>query len=850
MAHHIIGGEMYYTFVKQSGNSFTYQVTLKLYRGCEAEGPDHSLLDPTVVFSIFDNDIKGSNGFVRITPNIPLDLKTVRKTYDNPCIVDVPPACYQIGYYTATITLPINDEGYTIAYQRCCRNDLLRNANTSNYVGATYFTTLPGQNKGIPGDNAPYFSKEEPVLLCSQGSLDYTFQATDKDGDKLIFDFAPGYTGGSQRQINPVPAAPPPYGTFSYYNGFSGDRPLGEGVELDSLTGRLHGRTHLAAGDYDITIRIRSYRNGQQIATHYRDFQFKVQDCERMSLADTPPLYNECKSATIQFTNHSTPNKPYLWDFGDGATSTEAEPEHTFSQPGTYQVWLKVDPTSNCGDSMQTTVKVFPGVKADFQKTGNCIADSIQFADLSTSVGTNLIRSWHWDFGESQRSDDTSDQQQPAYRYPTAGTYPVQLTITTDSGCVQTDSQSFHFLDQPTLTVTSDTIFCYKDPVQLSATSDRQGTYHWGPDYRISDIHSASPVVRPSEDTTYRLVFTDESGCVNTDSVHLRIKRQLLVQAGTDTVICQGDPVQLHATSDDPYSFTWYNTQQETVAQTRDAGVPTTVNQTYRVVARLGSCEADDEMQARVVPYPDAVIDPSIASICYGDSIELIAHGGAFYQWQPDSGLSNASADTLWAAPRTSTTYTLTVTDTLGCPKPTDTTIFLDVVPPVQAFAGNDTIITTGQSIQLHGSGGDRYQWTPAEGLDNPDIADPIANGSRDIVYRLKAMVDPEGCVGYDSIAIRYIIGPDVYVPTAFTPNHDGQNDIFRPVPVGITQINYFRVYNRWGQLVYQTTAYMEGWDGTYKGQPAGAGAYVWMLQAKDDQNRVITRKGSVTLIR
>jgi len=267
-------------------------------------------------------------------------------------------------------------------------------------------------------------------------------------------------------------------------------------------------------------------------------------------------------------------------------------------------------------------------------------------------------------------------------------------------------------------------------------------------------------------------------------------------------------------------------------------------------VASLGSCIKEDQKVVKVVPYPDAVIDPPLASICYGDSIQLSASGGSSYQWSPARGLSNPATNQLVASPVKTTTYTLTVTDTLGCPKPVDTQLQLVVVPPIQAFAGNDTIITTGQSFQLHATGGDLYRWSPSDGLSDPTIPNPTVNGDKDIVYALKVSVEPEGCFGYDSISVRYIKGPDAYVPTAFTPNGDGQNDVFRPIPVGITDIKYFRVYNRWGQLVYKTSSYMKGWDGTYKGKPAEQGTYVWMLKAEDFNGDPIVKKGAVTLIR
>ncbi len=846
-AHHIIGGEMYYTFVKKTDNNYQYEITLKLYRGCEPQDENHSLLDPYVTFSIFNKD---DHSFVDSVVRIPLDgPHEIRKQRENPCIVNAPEVCYQVGYYRATVSFPVNKKGYTIAYQRCCRNDLLRNANTSGFVGATYFTDIPGSENGIPGDSGPRHEKEEAVLLCSKGNVNYNFQETDPDGDELRYAFAPGYVGGNAIRLAPVPTSPPPFQNFSYKNGFTGYTPLGEGVTIDSLTGKIYGRTDLTPGVYDITIRVRAYRDGKLIATNYRDFQFEIHDCHRLALADIPPFYNECKSNTFHFTNNSTPGKPYLWDFGDGSTSTEAEPTHTFREPGTYHVWIKVDPTSPCGDSMQSTVKVFPGLKSTFKKQGSCLQFPVAFIDESSTPLGNIV-SRHWDFGDPATLADTSDEKDPAYHYTAEGTFPVTLKVTTDSGCVQTDTQTFRFYDKPPLTVTSDTIMCSKDPFHLMASSSLAGHFKWGPDYRINDQNIADPTVQPLQDTTYKVVFTDDQGCVNTDSVHLKVMKKIIVNAGNDTIICKGDPVSLQAAGDENYTFTWYNTENEVVANGKDATFPTSQNEIYRVRATLGTCSAEDEMAVKTVPYPIPVIHPADTAICYGDTISLTGEGGAFYKWSPSDGLSNNSQSTVLADPKSTGIYTLTVIDTLGCPKPVDTSMRLRVVPPVQAFAGNDTIITTGQSFQLHASGGNRYRWTPSMGLSDPDIADPVVNGTKDIVYKLTVMVQPQGCVGYDSLSIRYVKGPEVYVPSAFTPNGDGRNDVFRPIPVGITQIAYFRVYNRWGALVYKTKAYMKGWDGNYKGRPAQTGAYVWMLKARDFEGHTILKKGTVMLIR
>ena len=106
------------------------------------------------------------------------------------------------------------------------------------------------------------------------------------------------------------------------------------------------------------------------------------------------------------------------------------------------------------------------------------------------------------------------------------------------------------------------------------------------------------------------------------------------------------------------------------------------------------------------------------------------------------------------------------------------------------------------------------------------------------------------GCLLEDSIHVKYYTGPDIYVPNAFTPNGDGVNDIFRPVPVGVYTMNYFRVYNRYGQMVYQSANAGQGWDGTIKGLPAPADSYVWEVKGLDYSGKSIFKKGTVVLVR
>jgi gliding motility-associated-like protein len=150
-------------------------------------------------------------------------------------------------------------------------------------------------------------------------------------------------------------------------------------------------------------------------------------------------------------------------------------------------------------------------------------------------------------------------------------------------------------------------------------------------------------------------------------------------------------------------------------------------------------------------------------------------------------------------------------------------------------------------------SAGTSYTWSPVTGLDNPNIANPIATAplvDGEVVVYLVTTTTSAGCQGDAFVTIRVYKGPDIYVSNAFSPNGDGRNEEFIPFPVGIKQLNYFRVFNRWGQLMYSTTTLNKGWDGRLGGVAQPTGVYVWMAEGITMDNKVITKKGTVTLIR
>jgi len=150
--------------------------------------------------------------------------------------------------------------------------------------------------------------------------------------------------------------------------------------------------------------------------------------------------------------------------------------------------------------------------------------------------------------------------------------------------------------------------------------------------------------------------------------------------------------------------------------------------------------------------------------------------------------------------------------------------------------------------VDVDSSGFTSYTWSPAEGLSDPNIADPTTVVTADITYTVVATT-ASGCQATGTIVIGAVSTADIIVPNAFTPNNDGHNDILKVNAFGI-QLKYFRVYNRWGQLVFASANAGVGWNGFVGGQQAPTGTYVWMAAGVDYHGRQVQREGTVMLIR
>lgn len=880
-ATHIAGGELFYERIGLGStvNSDLYKITMRLFRQCNSSGGSGQTLDgETVRVGIYDNPSFDLNTSLLLTKEFPgLAPQISNDPNFNPCLTGDKIACYDVGTYSGQIELTRTSGGYILAWARYTRRSPLENVFSGTNTGGTFVTSIPGTNVLPNGYNSsPRFIVKDTTIVCKGSSFTLDYSALDIDADSLSYKFVAAYdgfggNGGSNPNpfynttVNPIPPPPSPLqlAPLSYTSPYTASSPLGSNALINNFTGIVTGTTPTAAGLYVVCVAVEEWRNGVKINEHRKDFILKVGDCQ----PSNPKLGQDsrtCDGFSFNFSDSSGNSgsfTAYQWSFGDGATSSAPQPSHTYGDTGKYLIKLKITATGGCQDSSSKYVYVFPGFIPKFTITGSCYLNPYQFNSTTfTAYGT--VDTTLWNFGDPTTLMDTSSLPNPTYPYATPGTYPIRLYATNTKGCQKDTIQDLIVTDKPQIQLPfKDTLICSIDTLQLLANANG-GTYAWtsnpGSPNSIVNPNAQNPLVFP-KDTTIFVVSVNNNGCINKDSIKVNVLNFITVDAGLDTGICRTDTFRLRPVSH-ALSYVWTASSGVTVSPEKYPLVQPLVTTKYYVRANLGKCQDNDSVNVKVAPYPVVVAD-SAGPICYGKNVQLNANiVGSTFSWSPTTNILGGNTLTPTVNPLTTTNYILTVSDTVGCPKPVRDTVTVVVIPPITAFVGRDTAVVINQPLQMFVatnaptlSPTTYYLWTPNFALNNDTIQNPVAtiNITSDSIKYHVLVTTANGCIGEDDIVVKvFKTEPDIFVPTAFTPNHDGKNDILKPICVGIARLDYFRVFNRWGQLIYQTSEFEKGWDGTVGGKDQDSGTYVFMAEGVDYIGRVVFRKGTVVLIR
>ncbi len=491
-AEHLKGGFFTYEYLGPGVTDATkvrYLVTLSLYMGCNArDGGNNSQVDPFLNFSIFDG---ASRAFLFIQAVDVTKKENLEKKEDEECITGDQRGCYyKVITYEKIIELKVNDAGYIISYQRCCRISGVDNIVQSNTVGNTYSIAIPGGN--LRTNKSAYFDKNDTPVICAGSFFSIPFSAFDSDGDELNYQFCSAWEGGSSGKPAPDPANPPPYTEVNYPASFNGMAPLGSGVSINSKTGIISGIAP-KEGEYVITVCVSEIRGGIVIASNRKELHVIVGDCTPVK-PTLDPEYITCDGFTMTFLNKSpSPEiKTYFWDFGVAGTdtdvSTQESPTFTYVDTGVYIIKAVVNRGLQCPDSTTAIVKIFPGFVPDFTYSA-CNNNPTQFVD-KTMTAYGFVNSWSWKLGDESTEADTSHVKNPTYTYLTGGKKNIELIVTNSKGCIDTLSNEVTVMEKAD--AGRDTTVVVGQKLQLQATGG--SIYNWSPPIGLNNSAIANPV--------------------------------------------------------------------------------------------------------------------------------------------------------------------------------------------------------------------------------------------------------------------------------------------------------------------------------------------------------------------
>ncbi len=426
-----------------------------------------------------------------------------------------------------------------------------------------------------------------------------------------------------------------------------------------------------------------------------------------------------------------------------------------------------------------------------------------------------------------------------------------------------TDSVTIHVIPYASVNAGHDTSTCIHDSLQLKGITISPAGYtvKWSPSTYLSDSSILNPVVRnPVNSISYILTITNTYGnhsCASSDTMNLNVVPFLMLNAGDDTFVCIHNDLQLNASvaaASGTYNISW---SPATFLNNNAIINPIMQNPlntiTYYVsVAPIASanCPSYDTLTVHVVPVPQVNVTDTF--ICFGNFILIsVPVDTAFtYSWSPTTGLSNPNTIDPIIKPDATNTYILTGKGKNACIFYDTVTIHVWSNPVINVEADANSLSCQKQSIQLAASGAASYKWSPGVFFNDSSIASPIVAAFSEPTLFTVTGTDVNGCSSNASLQIDNNEKPVVFIPSAFTPNDDGLNDIvFLRVYCDFI-MEHFEIYNRWGQMVFKAIDVQRGWDGKVNGVPAEMGVYYYIADGHSEQGKHVSLSGDITLIR
>lgn len=552
---------------------------------------------------------------------------------------------------------------------------------------------------------------------------------------------------------------------------------------------------------------------------------------------------SNCNTFNFQgfgYTN-TTAVTNYQWSFGDGATATGQNSSHTFNTSGNYNVKLLVNDVNGCRDSFLIPVTVAVVTADAGTDTAYCSNNAVVHILKGNSNATNY--SW----------SPAAFLNNSAAQNPTAtinATTKFYVTASNSNGCTAVDSVTISVNPLPQINTIANNSVCENDSIQLTTTGTAT-SFQWFPATAVNNANVQNPWFIGT--TNSQMIVTgSDAFCKGSDTVFITVNPKPIVKSIKDTSLCGPQNIALQTVGALVYSWSpATNLSNPNIANPIFTG---TNFQHYSFIVSgqdaLG-CTGKDTVNIEVAAKPN-FNKPDSFETCKNIPVQLNANNSAnyLYKWTPNLFLNNDSINNPIANPPSTTVYAVKITENI-CFSDTliEVKLLVNELPTVQVTKAND-IDCTQESSQLNASGAQNYLWTPTLGLSNTQIANPIAVPVVSTTYFVTG-TNLKGCQNKDSIKVLVSFDKlaTYYVPNSFSPNGDQINDCFG--------INYwsqvtdleFKIYNRYGEMVFSTKNKADCWNGKFKGHNADIGNYVYFIKANTLCGKIF-RKGNLLLIR
>jgi len=619
-ATHIVGGQLSYRCLDHA----KFEVTLIVRRDCK-NGDKDAYFDNPALIGIFYGDNQEAwrvyNGTYKMTL---INDDTLSESINRWCIGPNDEVCVHQTIYKDTLTLPFDERGYKLVYQRCCRNKTLLNIEAPLNTGMTLEVDITAASL-LNCNSGAVFGPFPPIYACVNTPITFNHSAVDLNNDSLVYRLCAPLTG--KDSASPAGKTDfPPYlevvwrGSFSLSN-LTNDLGLpGTVLSIDPKTGIITGTPNII-GQFLVGVCVDEYRAGKIISSTHRDFELNIVPCGTRPTASFTKSTPACDGLRQSFSNTSTQSTNYEWYFdwngNRNLKSTDQNPVFVYPGPGRYEVVL-ISYNGPCVDTATLTIDVIdPGLNANFNYVVDCKTNLIlSLMDLSTTKDSIVSYSWKVTGGNNNFS---SSVKNPIFVLSDDGRITIELTVKDRFGCTSVKTEIITVNNIDVELVPGPLNICSGDKVHLVKNPNPSYNYNWAPTTGLDLTIPSDPVASPNQNITYKVTISD-ANCSIERSIDVLVRGRVNLNVTGDTTLCDGK-LELTASSDSTTVFKWSLNANFNPVLANGPKLNTTINGNTTIYVMAGK---DDQCQlTREIHILDESVklryNPQIV-MCAGDT--------------------------------------------------------------------------------------------------------------------------------------------------------------------------------------------------------------------------------------